>query len=169
MRSPRSRVRSSALQQYCAQMLPMSFRIVESTSNLMILGDNLYDAMRYTPCKRRSSLLGCQHVTSSPRSTPIAGCMKGLVVCTPSMPRPTGRAILAGPCSEARGDCRRLWFHDAEFAARGARRAADSADQRSGSLRHWRTGWPRSWDRSPRRSCWTRQRWRPASSSSERE
>src|SRR5438045_2587809 len=100
----------------------------------MILGDNLYDAMRYTPCKRRASLLACPHVTSSPRSTPIAGCMKGLVVCTPSMPRPTGRAILAGPCSEPRS-VSPLAFHDAEFAARQRLRAAESADQRSGLLR----------------------------------
>ena len=122
MRSPPAGVISSALQQHCGQMLPMSFRIVKLTSNRMILGHNLYDAMRYTACKRRASLLACQHVTSSPRSTPIAGCMKGLVVGTPSMPRPTGRAILAGPCSEARS----------VFAARVSRCGIRSPAEASG-------------------------------------
>jgi len=60
--------------------------------------------------------------------------MKGLVTRTPIHARLTGRAILAGPCSEARGGSRRCCFTMRSSQPAGLPRAAKSADQCSGSL-----------------------------------
>ena len=100
---------------------------------ILIYRCNFYIAMREIRLQPRGNFAKLKHQSRAAVGRASAtGCMKGLDH-HPIHARPTGRAILAGPCSEAIGGWARLVLRAAGTCARRQSRRA-SADQGSGRL-----------------------------------